>query len=100
LFCFVFFFETGFLCITLTVLDYVDQDGLELRNPPASASRVLGLKVCAIHHRFDHNYICNLFYITESDDQNYRVEAVHALVHKLPEKNREMLDILIKHLLK
>jgi hypothetical protein len=26
---------------------FVDQDGLELRNPPASASRVLGLKVCA-----------------------------------------------------
>jgi hypothetical protein len=25
----------------------VDQVGLELRNPPASASRVLGLKVCA-----------------------------------------------------
>lgn len=40
------------------------------------------------------------FYVTESDDQNYRVEAVHALVHKLPEKNREMLDILIKHLVK
>jgi hypothetical protein len=25
----------------------VDQTGLELRNPPASASQVLGLKVCA-----------------------------------------------------
>jgi hypothetical protein len=25
----------------------VDQTGLELRNPPASASRMLGLKVCA-----------------------------------------------------
>jgi hypothetical protein len=25
----------------------VDQDDLELRNPPASASRVLGLKSCA-----------------------------------------------------
>jgi hypothetical protein len=25
----------------------VDQAGLELRNPPASASRVLGLKACA-----------------------------------------------------
>jgi hypothetical protein len=25
----------------------MDQAGLELRNPPASASRVLGLKVCA-----------------------------------------------------
>ena len=26
---------------------FVDQVGLELRNPPASASRVLGSKVCA-----------------------------------------------------
>jgi hypothetical protein len=26
---------------------FVDQAGLELRNPPASASRVLGSKVCA-----------------------------------------------------
>jgi hypothetical protein len=26
---------------------FVDQAGLELRNPPASASQVLGLKVCA-----------------------------------------------------
>ncbi|RVE65076.1 hypothetical protein OJAV_G00132700 [Oryzias javanicus] len=34
----------------------------------------------------------------KSDDQNYRVCAVHALVHKLPEKNREMLELLIKHL--
>jgi hypothetical protein len=35
----VWFFETGFLCIALAVL--------ELRNPPASASRVLELKACA-----------------------------------------------------
>jgi hypothetical protein len=27
---------------------FVDQAGLELRNPPASASRVLGLKACTI----------------------------------------------------
>jgi hypothetical protein len=26
---------------------FVDQIGLELRNPPASASQVLGLKACA-----------------------------------------------------
>jgi hypothetical protein len=26
---------------------FVDQAGFELRNPPASASRVLGLKACA-----------------------------------------------------
>jgi hypothetical protein len=28
----------------------VDQAGLEFRDPPASASRVLGLKVSASHH--------------------------------------------------
>ncbi|XP_040907232.1 rho GTPase-activating protein 42 isoform X2 [Toxotes jaculatrix] len=34
------------------------------------------------------------------DDQKYRVRAIHALVHKLPEKNRAMLDRLTSHLLK
>jgi hypothetical protein len=58
LFCFLFFiylfiylfFETGFLCIDspgCPGTHFVDQAGLELRNPPASASRVLGLKACA-----------------------------------------------------
>ena len=43
------FFETGFLCIALAILKLtlVDQAGPELRNPPASASQVLGLKACA-----------------------------------------------------
>ena len=31
---------------------FVDQAGLELRNPPASASRVLGLKACATKQHF------------------------------------------------
>jgi hypothetical protein len=35
-----------FLCIALTVLKLtIDQAGLKLRNLPASASQVLGLKV-------------------------------------------------------
>ncbi|XP_061905241.1 rho GTPase-activating protein 42 isoform X1 [Entelurus aequoreus] len=34
------------------------------------------------------------------DDQKQRVRAVHALVHRLPEKNRAMLDLLTSHLLK
>uniref|UniRef100_A0A8C9YFB2 Rho GTPase activating protein 42a n=1 Tax=Sander lucioperca TaxID=283035 RepID=A0A8C9YFB2_SANLU len=34
------------------------------------------------------------------DDQKYRVRAIHALVYKLPEKNRAMLDVLTNHLLK
>jgi hypothetical protein len=39
----------GFLCIALAVLEltFVDQAGLKLRNSPASASQVLGLKACA-----------------------------------------------------
>jgi hypothetical protein len=43
------FLETGFLlCVALAVLELtLNQAGLELRNPTASASQVLGLKVCA-----------------------------------------------------
>jgi hypothetical protein len=43
------FFETGFLYSPgCPGTHFVDQAGLELRNPPASASWVLGLKVCTI----------------------------------------------------
>ena len=47
---FVCFSETGFLCVALAVLELthsVDQAGLKLRDLPASASQVLGLKACA-----------------------------------------------------
>jgi hypothetical protein len=45
----VWFFETGFRCCSpgCPGTHAVDQAGLELRNPPASASPVLGLKACA-----------------------------------------------------
>jgi hypothetical protein len=38
---------------------FVDQAGLELRNPPASASQVLGLKACATTAR-----LTQMFYMT------------------------------------
>jgi hypothetical protein len=49
LFCFVLFcfFETGLHSPGCTGIHSVEQAGLELRNLPASASQVLGLKVCA-----------------------------------------------------
>jgi hypothetical protein len=51
LFCFVLFFvfrDRVSLCSPdCPGTHFVDQAGLELRNPPASASQVLGLKVCA-----------------------------------------------------
>uniref|UniRef100_A0A671MKH1 Rho GTPase-activating protein 42-like n=1 Tax=Sinocyclocheilus anshuiensis TaxID=1608454 RepID=A0A671MKH1_9TELE len=40
-------------------------------------------------------FLSRFFYML----QNYRVCAVHTLVHKLPDKNKEMLEILIEHLL-
>lgn len=41
-----------------------------------------------------------LFFLEESGSPESRVNAIHFLVHKLPEKNKEMLDILVKHLTK
>jgi hypothetical protein len=35
---------------------FVDQAGLELRSPPASASQVLGLKLCATTARPSHPF--------------------------------------------
>ncbi|KAK7926322.1 hypothetical protein WMY93_008632, partial [Mugilogobius chulae] len=32
------------------------------------------------------------------DNQDARVTEIHALVHRLPEKNRQMLELLMKHL--
>ena len=45
--CFCFFRDRVSLCSPgCPGTHFVEQAGLELRNPPASASRVLGLKVC------------------------------------------------------
>jgi hypothetical protein len=47
-FCFVLFRDRVSLCSPgCPGTHFVDQDGLELRNLPASASQVLGLKACA-----------------------------------------------------
>jgi hypothetical protein len=50
-FCFLFFFffqdRVSLISSGCPGTHFVDQTGLELRNPPASASRVLGLKVYA-----------------------------------------------------
>jgi hypothetical protein len=53
-FCFLFLFVCLFFGDRVSLCNpgcpgthFVDQAGLELRHPPASASRVLGLKACA-----------------------------------------------------
>jgi hypothetical protein len=48
LFMLLFCFDRASLCSpSCPETHFVDQAGLELRNPPASASQVLGLKACA-----------------------------------------------------
>jgi hypothetical protein len=46
LFCFVFRDRVSLHSPGCPGTHFVDQAGLELRNPPASASQVLGLKAC------------------------------------------------------
>lgn len=48
-----------------------------------------------------HNYELLFFsFYVESGSPESRVKVIHSLVHKLPEKNKEMLDIVVKHLAK
>jgi hypothetical protein len=52
-FLFLFFQDKISLCsLGCPGTHFVDQAGLELRNPPASASRVLGSKACATTPRY------------------------------------------------
>uniref|UniRef100_A0AAQ4R6W9 Oligophrenin 1 n=1 Tax=Gasterosteus aculeatus aculeatus TaxID=481459 RepID=A0AAQ4R6W9_GASAC len=41
--------------------------------------------------------LCSLC-LAESDNLDFRLSEIHSLSHKLPEKNREMVEMLIKHL--
>jgi hypothetical protein len=64
LFIYLFWFpRQGFpVCLGCPGTYSVDQAGLELRNPPASASRVLGLKACATTARPVPSYIDLIIY--------------------------------------
>jgi hypothetical protein len=55
-FSFFFFFGQGFCPGTHSV----DQAGLELRDPPASASQMLGLKVCTTTTQFGNKSLIQL----------------------------------------
>uniref|UniRef100_A0AAX7UFP7 Rho GTPase activating protein 42b n=1 Tax=Astatotilapia calliptera TaxID=8154 RepID=A0AAX7UFP7_ASTCA len=56
--------------------------------------------VCDVNRSKSHPSLCTLCLFKGYDELNHRVRAIHALVHKLPEKNRTMLDLLTNHLLK
>ncbi|XP_076843650.1 oligophrenin-1 [Brachyhypopomus gauderio] len=45
-----------------------------------------------------YNLHSTLISAAKSENLDYRLGAVHSLVYKLPDQNREMLELLIKHL--
>jgi hypothetical protein len=59
---------------------FVDQAGLELRNPPVSASRVLGLKACATTHGTSISFL-----ITISDKHIHKSNYVSLCSPSWPE---------------
>jgi hypothetical protein len=61
LFCFVFWDRVSLCSPGSPGTHFVDQAGLELRNPPASASLVLGLKACATTVRVIIWFIYNIY---------------------------------------
>lgn len=47
---------------------------------------------------FPHSlFLCS---VSELDNPEARVQEIHSIVHRLPEKNRQMLELLMKHLAK
>jgi hypothetical protein len=54
----------------------VDQGGLELRNPPASASQVLGLKACATTAWLHKGFLTALEFVSLEESISYFSVAV------------------------
>uniref|UniRef100_A0A672ML22 Rho GTPase activating protein 42 n=1 Tax=Sinocyclocheilus grahami TaxID=75366 RepID=A0A672ML22_SINGR len=95
--------ETGFnfvrKCIQLVEVRGLNTMGLyRVGGINSKVQKLMTTAFCKLLHS-TRRYTLLLFWISKSDDQNYRVCAVHTLVHKLPDKNKEMLEILIEHLL-
>jgi hypothetical protein len=67
LFCFVFQDRVSLYSPSCPGTHSVDQAGLKLRNPPASASRVLGLKACTTTH----GLICGILESAEQPSRSF-----------------------------
>jgi hypothetical protein len=63
LFCFVFRDRVSLYSPGCPGTHFVDQAGLELRNLPATASRVLGLKACNTTPGFPSIFICSFVHV-------------------------------------
>jgi hypothetical protein len=85
--CLFWFFETGFLYSPgCPGTHFVDQAGLELRDPPASASRVLGLKACATTPGFVFHFLIEeliLLILADANDQCLLTPVILSLLFLL-----------------
>jgi hypothetical protein len=72
LFCFVFQDRVSLYIPGCPETHFVNQAGFELRNPPASASQVLGLKACATTPALNHFFYVCVFHTENSVFQGHR----------------------------
>lgn len=71
-----------------------EQDFNPLRNPQSVSTQPLSsFDFCLVNC-----YLLPTF--VELENQESRVSEIHSLVHRLPEKNRQMLQLLMNHLAK
>jgi hypothetical protein len=85
LFCFVFK-KIMFFCVALTVLECKIT---ELRDPPASASQVLGLKACATTDQLTINYLLLEVIYWGAGEMAQRLRALTALPKVLSSNPRK-----------
>jgi hypothetical protein len=82
-FFFFFFLRQGFSVQSwLSWTHFVDQAGLELRNPPASASRVLGLKACATTPGQSGFLLC-IYHIISYHITSHHITSHHITSHHI-----------------
>uniref|UniRef100_A0A673YZY2 Rho GTPase activating protein 26 n=1 Tax=Salmo trutta TaxID=8032 RepID=A0A673YZY2_SALTR len=92
------------LCVCVRVLIYDDIFPLPLTDPKTCADVELDSTeweiktiTSAIKYYLRYSTV-NPLPRSKLDNQEARITEIHSIIHRLPEKNRQMLDLLTKHL--
>lgn len=57
-------------------------------------------EMCLFSFAAAYSLVSSFSVFLELDNPEARVAEIHSIVHRLPEKNRQMLELLMKHLAK
>uniref|UniRef100_A0A8C6SZQ8 Oligophrenin 1 n=1 Tax=Neogobius melanostomus TaxID=47308 RepID=A0A8C6SZQ8_9GOBI len=91
-----------FICCGLFYLGPINPGDVDLQNIDWDEKTITSALKCYLRSLSEpimtHSLHRNLISAAKSDNLDSRLSEIHTLVYKLPEKNREMLEMLIKHL--